>query len=64
MEFKDKLKKARLQVMLSQQDRAKELGVSFSSVNRWESGARQPNYAAQRAFKEFCDKNNIEFDEE
>lgn len=37
MEFKDKLKKARLQAMLSQQDMAKELGVSFSSVNRWES---------------------------
>lgn len=63
MEFKDKLKKARLQVMLSQQDMAKELGVSFSSVNRWESGVRQPNYAAQRAFKEFCDKHSIEFTE-
>ena len=63
MEFKDMLKKARLQAMLSQQDMAKELGVSFSSLNRWEAGVRKPNYAGQRAFKNFCDNHGIKFNE-
>ena len=64
MEFKDMLKKARLQAMLSQQEMAKELGVSFSSLNRWEAGVRKPNYAGQRAFKNFCDSHEIYFSEE
>ena len=64
MEFKDMLKKARLQAMLSQQEMAKELGVSFSSLNRWEAGVRRPNYAGQRAFKNFCDSHEIYFSEE
>lgn len=42
---------------------AKELGVAFSSVNRWENGRFQPGFKAQKAFYELCKKNNIEFEE-
>ena len=61
MEFKDKLKAARLKLFLSQEAMAKELGVAFSTINRWENGSYSPNYKSQKAFHELCQKNNIEF---
>ena len=54
MEFKDKVKYVRRKLYLSQEMMAKELGVAFATVNRWESGRCHPNYRAQRAFAEFC----------
>ncbi len=39
---------------------AKELGVSFVTVNRWEKGKCEPRYKAQKAFNDFCEKNNID----
>ena len=44
MEFKDKVKIAREKLVLSQTEFAKELGVAFASVNRWENGVRIPTY--------------------
>ena len=41
---------------------AKELGVAFATVNRWESGRCKPNYAAQKAFAEFCKAHFIDPD--
>lgn len=62
MEFKDKLKAARLKLFMSQETIAKELGVAFTTVNRWENGRIKPNLKAQKAFHEFCIKNNIVFE--
>ena len=50
MEFKDKFKAARLEMMMSQEEIAKELGVSFATVNRWETGRNKPNFKAQKHF--------------
>jgi transcriptional regulator with XRE-family HTH domain len=50
------LKFARKKMFLSQEATAKELGVSFSSLNRWENGKFESNYAAQKAFRDFCVK--------
>lgn len=63
MEFKDKVKYVRKKLYLSQEMMAKELGVAFATVNRWESGRCHPNYRAQRAFAEFCRNNGISMDE-
>lgn len=63
MEFKDKVKFARKKLYLSQEMMAKELGVAFATVNRWEAGHCFPNYRAQRAFAEFCRKNGVTFEE-
>lgn len=52
-----------MKLFLSQEIMAKELGVAFSSVNRWENGRFQPGFKAQKAFYELCKKNNIEFEE-
>ena len=50
MEFKDKVKITREKLVLSQTEFAKEPGVAFASVNRWENGVRIPTYALQRRF--------------
>ncbi len=59
MAFGEKVKVVRLKLFLSQAKFAKELGVSFATVNRWERGICEPNYEAQKAFAEFCKKNEI-----
>lgn len=35
------------------------LGVSFTTVNRWENGKFNPSYKAMRAFEKLCKENNI-----
>lgn len=60
MEFKDKVKIVRKKFYLSQEMMAKELGVAFATVNRWESGRCKPNYNAQRAFANFCKAHCID----
>ncbi len=59
MTFGEKVKNVRLQLFLSQEKFAKQLGVSFATVNRWEKGVCEPNYEGQKAFHEFCKKNDI-----
>ena len=44
MKCADTLKNIRQQCLLSQKDFADALGVSFSTVNRWENGKTIPNY--------------------
>lgn len=60
MEFKDKVKYVRKNYYFSQEMMAKELGVAFATVNRWESGKCKPNYASQRAFAEFCKAHGVD----
>lgn len=40
-EFPYKIKSLREQLRISQEDLAKELGVSFATVNRWENNKTQ-----------------------
>jgi DNA-binding transcriptional regulator YiaG len=48
--------------LLSQNDFANAVGVSFSTVNRWEKGHAAPNYKALKKIREFCHTNHIDFD--
>lgn len=63
MTFPEKCKHVREKLFLSQQAFAKELGVAFATVNRWEKGICLPNYKAKKAFHEFCQKKGIKFDD-
>lgn len=56
------IKEIRIKSLMSQNDFAHELGVSFSTVNRWEKGRATPNYKALKKIREFCQVNNIDFD--
>lgn len=62
MPFYDDIKKLRQKMLLSQTAFAEELGVSFTTVNRWEMGRAKPSYKAMKAIDEYCRKNNIDFD--
>lgn len=57
-----KLKEIRKRSILSQVDFAQELGVSFSTVNRWENNKAIPNYQTRKKLKEFCDAKGIPFE--
>lgn len=59
----DTIKKLRQKIFLSQEEFAKELCVSVSTINRWETGKVKPNITAMKKIKNFCNKNNLEFDE-
>lgn len=59
MTFGDQVKSARLQLHLSQSDFAKLMGVSFSTVNRWENEKTKPSYQALRTFEALCEKKHI-----
>ena len=63
MSFAEKVKTVRGQLKLSQEKLAAKLGVSFSTVNRWEKGRSFPSYVAQTRFEELCKQNNIVFSE-
>lgn len=62
MTFAEELRRIRQRSFLSQEAFAKEVNVSFSTVNRWETGKTRPNLMAMKSIKEYCDKNNVEFD--
>ena len=59
MEFGDKIKQVRMKLKLSQTEMAKELGVAYSTLNRWENGKFKPNYEAIKRFEGFCKSQDI-----
>ena len=61
MEFCNVIKKIREQIGLSQQAFADRLGVSFSTVNRWEQGRHVPNKITIKAIETLCEDHNIQF---
>lgn len=63
MEFKEKVYKARMKLGLTQEAMAKELGIAFVTINRWENGVSHPNKLKEYKFNEFCKTNHIEFEE-
>lgn len=63
MTFAQKIKSARMQVFMSQEKFAKELGVSFATINRWERELCEPSYEGQKAFHDFCVKNNLKIED-
>ncbi len=62
MKFSDAIKSIRRKSLLSQSDFAKELGVSFSTVNRWENEKAIPKLCKLKRIKDFCAKHNLPFD--
>lgn len=61
MEFKKRIKMIREEQFLSQEAFAKELGVSFATINRWEAGTCYPNYRAKKILHEYCQKLGKDF---
>lgn len=62
MNFSKDIRKVRKSAMLSQEAFAQELGVSFTTVNRWESGKSKPSYKGMKIIDDYCKAHNIDFD--
>ena len=62
MSFGSDIKSVRQKSLLSQEAFAQELGVSFTTVNRWESGKSKPSYKAMKQIDDFCKSHNVDFD--
>lgn len=61
MSYSEEIKKLRQKCFLSQEAFARELGVSFSSINRWEGGKSKPNMSAMKKIMEFCETHTLDF---
>ena len=46
----------RRQLALSQEDLARQLGVSYATVNRWENGHNLPSRLARAQLNIFCEE--------
>jgi len=62
MSFAEDIKKIRRKAFLTQEAFAKQIGVSYTTVNRWETGKSKPNLKAMKLIDDYCKKNSIDFD--
>jgi len=61
MTFAEKVKFVRAKLIVSQTELAKMVGVSFPTINRWETGKLEPTFLNEKKFEAFCKKKNIKF---
>ena len=47
---------------LSQMSFAKLLGVSYTSINRWENGKYEPTKMVKERIKILCEENNVKME--
>ena len=58
------IRRLRAKLNISQTELAAILGVSFTSVNRWEKGHHQPTVIAKEKLKQLFKDNNIIMEED
>lgn len=62
MSVSNEVKRIRQLALLTQEDFARTLKVSFSTVNRWENGKGKPGMTAMKALRDFCDQHSIPYE--
>lgn len=63
MEFKDKVRKLRAELFITQEQLAKALDCAISTVNRWENGKKPPSFILEQKFYKFCSDNGVVFED-
>jgi DNA-binding transcriptional regulator YiaG len=63
MDYQRLVKELREKLIMSQQEFADLLNVSFASINRWETGRHEPTIKVKRRIVELCKENNIDLEE-
>ena len=53
------LKAIRAEMTISQETLARDLNVSFSSLNRWENNKSKPSRLAIKQLKNYASENNV-----
>ena len=61
MSYATLLKEIRETLDLTQQVLADELGVSFSTINRWENEAHMPSKMGQKTIQEYCERKHLKY---
>ena len=64
MGFAMQLKDVRGMLLISQEEMAKLLGVSFSTINRLENGKTKPSFITQKRFEKVCQEKGIKVRED
>ena len=59
MDYKYLVKQLRTKLIMTQTELAEILGVSFASINRWETGKHEPTTKIKRKIVALCKENNI-----
>lgn len=59
MKYSNLIKALRNQLLLTQEELAKQIGVSFATVNRWEGGRHEPTMRYRRLIRSLCKKAGI-----
>ena len=62
MSFAEDIKKIRRKAFMTQELFAKQIGVSYTTVNRWETGKSKPNLKTMKLIDDYCKKNSIDYD--
>ena len=63
MTYAEAIKKLRNKMLLTQMEFAEYLGVSFASINRWETGRFEPTMKIKRKLAPIFRKYRIEVEE-
>lgn len=63
MTYAEAIKLLRKKMLISQDELAKVIDVSFASVNRWEKNRYKPTIKSKRKLKIFLDEYDIKVDE-
>ena len=63
IDYQKAVKDLRDKVLITQAEFAKMLGVSFTSINRWENGLYRPTTSVRKKIVDLCKENNIELKE-
>lgn len=56
------LRTIRQKSFMTQESFAQEMGVTTSTVNRWEHGKAKPNLTAMKKLKLFCERNSLDYE--
>ena len=62
MTYAEAIKKLRSKMLLTQMEFAQFLGVSFASINRWETGRFEPTMKIKRKLAPIFKEHGIEVD--
>ena len=63
MTYSEKIKSARENLLMTQEEIAVELGVTPITVCRWETGKTEPSIKAKKAFRDICERKGLTFGE-
>ena len=55
------LRTIRQKSFMTQENFALELGVTASTINRWEHGKAKPNLTAMKKLKMFCETHSLDY---